>query len=74
MHSTNGFISGEQRMISAFCAWLAEEKGRDRVNWFWLGIIFGIIAMLAIVGAPKVESAELEPMQSKRRIRRVSKD
>ena len=49
--------------FGAFCGWLAEEKGKDRVTWFWLGMVFGVIALLAIVGVPKVESSEEEPLE-----------
>ena len=46
--------------FGAFCGWLAEEKGKDRLTWFWLGMAFGLIALLAIAGAPKVESPDEE--------------
>ena len=35
-----------------FCGFLAEEKRRDGASWFVLGMIFGIIALLTLVGAP----------------------
>lgn len=35
-----------------FCAWLALEKGRDGVNWFFLGLLVGPIALITLVGAP----------------------
>ena len=37
----------------AFCAYLASEKGRDGACWFFLGLLFGIIALLALVGLPR---------------------
>ena len=41
---------------SGFCAWLADEKGRSVGVWLFLGLLFGPIALLAIVGAPMLET------------------
>ena len=35
-----------------FCAWLASEKNRDGTSWFFLGFIFGWIALIALAGSP----------------------
>ena len=35
-----------------FCAWLAEVKGRDGFWWILWGLLFGIVALIAIAGAP----------------------
>ena len=43
-----------------FCSWLAEEKGRSFGTWFLLGLLFGPLALLALVGAPVVESQQVE--------------
>lgn len=37
-----------------FCAWLAEVKGRDGYLWILGGLLFGIVALIAIAGAPSV--------------------
>lgn len=37
----------------AFCAYLASEKGRDGGCWFFTGLLFGIIALLTLVGLPR---------------------
>jgi hypothetical protein len=37
---------------SIFTAWLASEKERSSVLWFFLGLFFGFIALLAIGFAP----------------------
>lgn len=34
------------------CSWLAEEKGRGVITWGMLGLVFGVLALLALVGAP----------------------
>ena len=34
-------------------AWLASERGRPNVPWFFLGLVFGPIAMLAVGLAPE---------------------
>lgn len=36
-----------------FCAWLAEVKGRG-LWWILWGMLFGIVALIAIAGAPSV--------------------
>ena len=38
--------------FGGFCAWLAGEKGRNVLAWFVLGIVFGFVALLTLVGAP----------------------
>jgi hypothetical protein len=35
-----------------FCAGIAESKGRDNIGWFFLGLFFNIIALVAIAGIP----------------------
>jgi hypothetical protein len=35
-----------------FCYWLASEKNRDGTSWFFLGFIFGWIALIALAGSP----------------------
>lgn len=39
---------------AGFCAWLAEVKGRDGYLWILGGLLFGIVALIAIAGAPSV--------------------
>ena len=39
---------------AGFCAWLAEVKGRDGFWWILWGLLFGIVALIAIAGAPSV--------------------
>lgn len=40
-------------VFGAFCAYLADEKGRSAVAWFMLGLLFGIIALLVLMALPK---------------------
>ena len=42
---------------AAFSAFVASEKGRDGVGWFMLGLLFGFLALLAIVGLPKIDDS-----------------
>lgn len=35
-----------------FCAFIASEKGRSGFAWFLLGMLFPIIALLAVIGVP----------------------
>ena len=42
---------------AAFSAFVASEKGRDGGGWFMLGLLFGFLALLAIVGLPKIDDS-----------------
>ena len=42
---------------AAFSAFVASEKGRDGGGWFVLGFLFGFLALLAIVGLPKIDGS-----------------
>jgi len=35
-----------------FCGLVANEKGYSNVAWFFGGIVFGIIALIAVAGLP----------------------
>jgi hypothetical protein len=37
------------------CSWLAAEKGRDHGNWFMMGFLFGLLALLALGFAPSLK-------------------
>ena len=40
-------------IVSAlFCALVANEKGYSNVAWFFGGIVFGFIALIAVAGLP----------------------
>ncbi len=41
-----------QVSTAGFCGWLAQRKGRSYDSWAMLGLLFGPIALLALVGAP----------------------
>ena len=41
-------------------AWLAGQKGRDKGEWFLLGAIFNILALVAVGLAPPVKPASSE--------------
>ena len=45
-------------ILGAFCTDVASVKGRSAGNWFVLGFLFGIIALIAIVGQPSKETRE----------------
>jgi len=52
-----------QVVCAGFSAWLAENKGQRGDIWFFLGLFFGFIALIAIAGAqpiPPREEAEEE--------------
>lgn len=39
-------------IMGFFCAYLASTKGRGVGSWFFLGLIFGILALLVLIGVP----------------------
>jgi len=38
---------------AGFCSGLAKAKHRRNVDWFFLGLLFGIIALIAAAGMPE---------------------
>lgn len=42
-------------VFGSFCAFIAKEKDRDSAGWFWLGFLFSLIAVLALIAVPKLE-------------------
>ena len=40
-------------IIAIFTAWIASQKSRSALLWFFLGFFFGFIALLAVGLAPK---------------------
>ena len=62
-------VAGYSLVCAVFAAGLASAKGRDSVAWFFAGLIFGIIGMLA---AGLIETQESE--DAMRRRRKAAKD
>jgi hypothetical protein len=48
-------------LIGGFCAFIANEKGRGGGEWFFLGLVGGIFALIAIAAVPALEKKEPEP-------------
>ena len=40
-----------------FSAYVATEKRRSGVAWFWLGLLFGVLALIAIAGTPSLSAS-----------------
>ena len=40
------------------CAYIASEKNRGGMGWFFAGLIFGIFAVIAIVAVPALSEDE----------------
>lgn len=47
-----------------FCAYLAGEKGRSGGAWFFLGLIFGILALLVLIGLPSEQRSSMGTFRS----------
>ena len=43
---------------AGFCAYLASRKGKNGTAWFFLGLLFGLLALLTLVGTPAEGRAE----------------
>ena len=59
--------------LGFFCAWLAEEKGRNFYAWCGLGLVFGFIALLFLAGAPALEYEEDDEDEEEELPRRSSR-
>ena len=55
------------------CAYLAGEKGRDSTAWFFLGLIFGILALLVLIGLPTEQNSSSGDSHTPRRSAVMSK-
>jgi hypothetical protein len=51
------FIQGV--VFGGFCSFVAKEKGRNNIDWFILGFLFSLVALIAIcgVGKPEIKDA-----------------
>ena len=47
------FLIAQSFVFAGFCAFVAREKGRDGGSWFWLGLLFSLVALIALVGLPE---------------------
>jgi hypothetical protein len=42
-------------ICGAFCAIIADSKNRSSGGWFFVGLFFGLFALIAIAGMPSLE-------------------
>ena len=65
-------LLGLQLACGICCFWLSGEKNRS-AWWFFVGLIFGVIGLLTLVGAPVLErkTKDHEGEQPKSDIRKV---
>ena len=50
-------------IFGSFCAYLAGEKGRSGGSWFFLGFVFGILALLVLIGLPSEQRSSNEALR-----------
>ena len=43
-------------IFGSFSAFLAGQKNRDKVAWFVLGFLFSLLAVIVLVGLPKLSN------------------
>jgi len=53
---TIGLLVVQAVIVAGFSAFVARQKGRNEGAWFLLGLVFSIIALLAVGLAPSVEN------------------
>jgi hypothetical protein len=51
--------------LAAFTGWLAGAKGRSEVSWFFFGLLFGLIALIAVGLAPPLNQGEAPDQESR---------
>tara|TARA_Y100000310_G_scaffold261907_1_gene271433 strand:+ start:235 stop:465 length:231 start_codon:yes stop_codon:yes gene_type:complete len=39
-------------IVGGFCCYLASEKGRNGWDWFILGVLFSLVALLVLMSLP----------------------
>jgi hypothetical protein len=44
-------------IFGGFCSFIAGQKNRDAAGWFVLGLLFSLVALLALVAVPPVDKA-----------------
>ena len=44
--------------VAFMVSWVARQRGRDGWNWFWLGLFFSFIPLIALVAVPSVEDED----------------
>ena len=45
-------------VFGLFCSFIAKQKNKDILAWFFLGFFFSLIALLALIAVPKIEESE----------------
>jgi len=48
-----------------FSAFIAKEKNRNHLGWFFLGFFFSIIALIALIAVPKLSNKEIKEADGK---------
>lgn len=43
-------------ILGGFCSFIAKEKGRNAGRWFFLGFLFSVLAILALIAVPRQEN------------------
>ena len=53
-------------VFGSFCSFIAHEKNRDSIVWFFLGCLFSFIALLALIAVPRLDFPvqEERPLQA----------
>jgi hypothetical protein len=45
-------------VLGFLCSWVAKQKNRNSSNWFFLGVILGVLALIALAAVPALEKIE----------------
>ena len=49
---------GSGVVFGGFSAFIGREKNRNAISWFLLGLVFGLLAVLALIAVPKLEDSQ----------------
>ena len=50
-----GAVIAQAVIAGGLCAYLAEQKGYSTGAWFFVGLLFGVLGLIACAGLPVVE-------------------
>lgn len=44
--------------LGFLCSWVAKQKNRNSMNWFFLGFLLGVLALIALAAVPALAQIE----------------
>ncbi len=47
-------------VFGGFCAFIGSQKGRSTLGWFISGVLFGFLALIAVIAVPRLDRGDDE--------------